>query len=96
MSEDDATEDLPTGPPRDTNPMLERILEELRGLRDDARSTRSTVDELRKEIIEFRADMVDALDDVDRSLAAVQGDAARRYSRLEQRVQTLENPQPEP
>ena len=53
----DLTDNLPDDGSRSTNPMLERIVEELRALREESRATREEVLGLRNETHDLRNDV---------------------------------------
>jgi len=87
MSNDDTTpRELDDGPPKDTNPMLERILEELRALREEMAGMRS-------DLATFKTELREDLDDMDRELARLSQQDARRWTRLEERIRALEHPE---
>lgn len=60
---DDFTKDLPAKA-LDTNPMLERILEELRGMREEMGSMREEMGSMRQEMGSMRSEIATVRDEV--------------------------------
>lgn len=94
----DLTDQLPDGPSmRDILlQMLERMgrVEAALGIGEaDTQPLSGRVNRLLVELAEFEQETRDALEDMDRSIAGIQRDDARRWARLDERVQRLEHPE---
>jgi hypothetical protein len=59
----------------------------------DTQPLSGRVNRLLMELAEFKQEMREALDDVERSIAGIQRDDARRWTRLDERVHALEHPE---
>jgi hypothetical protein len=89
----DVTDKLPPDGPRGTNPMLERILEEVLANRAALARLETRLDAVDAKLDALGRDMRVELEDMDRSIAGIQREDARRWSRLDERVQRLEHPE---
>jgi hypothetical protein len=58
----------------------------------DTQPLSGRVNRLIADLADFKQEMREALDDVDRAIANIQRNDARRWDRLDQRVQALEHP----
>jgi hypothetical protein len=59
----------------------------------DTQPLSGRVNRLLVELAEFKLETHEALDDVERSIASIQRDDVRRWTRLDERVQLLEHPE---
>jgi hypothetical protein len=87
MSDDTTDRELPTAP-RDTNPILERILDELRAIREDNAALRT---ELRAGFAELRRELSETRGTYRSELSLETTNLNARLADVERRLQALEN-----
>lgn len=108
MSDDlDTTDRFPAPPEPSTRDLVLQLVQGMSALGErmtrveaalgigepDTQPLSGRVNRILVELAELKQETREALDDVDRSIAGIQRDDARRWDRLDRRVQALEHPE---